>query len=202
MALTFVIGTSGLETRIDTIYNTKKEFFADDEPPANLTWEHVTVADEAAREQWISAKNDWLAAAWTPNQESDEREENARIMAEAEEIMEDLEAAVMPLPTGAAIERFSAKYGALVRVRSLDQFKRRLAVAGPGAHVLLMDAKGYSIEYTVAALEMEEYGYLQRCYHLASWPDKLNAACFILTVEQLAELSARRSANRQKPESN
>ena len=87
--LTFVVGEMGLDTRLSTIYDTEAEFFQDD-PPANHSWTHVTVASEADREAWIAAKNRWLAAAWTPNQTREEREENARIEREAEAEMSRL----------------------------------------------------------------------------------------------------------------
>ena len=91
MTLRFTVGLAGLNTSIDTIYDTTQAFFEDGDVPPNLSWEHVTVVDEAAREEWIAAKNSWLRAAWTPNQTSEDRAENAIAMREAEATMKRLE---------------------------------------------------------------------------------------------------------------
>jgi hypothetical protein len=80
----FVIGFRGLETSIAEFfmenewYNTPSE-----ELPPNTQWEHVSVASEADMNAYIAAQNRYLEAAWTPNQTA-EREENSRIMAEAQ----------------------------------------------------------------------------------------------------------------------
>ncbi len=89
MAITFVIGTSGLNTRIDELYASEGEWHLAD-LPSNVNWEHVTVPAHANVAEWIDAKNLWLEAAWTPNQTHEERIENARIMHESEERMASL----------------------------------------------------------------------------------------------------------------
>ncbi len=87
MAITFVIGTSGLNTRIDEFYASEGEWHLAD-LPSNVNWESVTVPTQANVSEWLDAKNLWLEASWTPNQSHEDRIENARIMREAEARME------------------------------------------------------------------------------------------------------------------
>lgn len=90
MAVTFVIGLSGLNTSIEEVY-TQEEWAMDNDLPPNMQWEHITVATEEDATKWRRAKNRWLSAAWTANQTRDERIENAQIMREAEAEMASLE---------------------------------------------------------------------------------------------------------------
>lgn len=89
MTVKFVLGfASGLNTSIDEVL-TETEFWKQ-ELPANTSWNHVEVASLADKYTYISAQNRYLAAAWTPNQNAEEREENGVIMAEAEAEMKRL----------------------------------------------------------------------------------------------------------------
>ena len=89
--ITFHVGTRGLEERLDqSLVYTDKEFYSEELPP-NVSWETVTVASKRDMGKWLSAKNKWLSAAWTPNQSPDEREENSLIMQEQNDIMVSLE---------------------------------------------------------------------------------------------------------------
>ncbi len=54
--------------------------------------ERVTVKDEEAAMKWRGAYRAYMAAARTPNQTSEDRAENAKIIAEAQATMQQLEA--------------------------------------------------------------------------------------------------------------
>lgn len=91
MAITFHVGTRGLESDLDySLIYSDEEFYNEDLPP-NVSWEHVTVADVEAKEKWLNAKEIWLSAAWTPNQSPDERKENSLIMKQMMDVMSYLE---------------------------------------------------------------------------------------------------------------
>jgi hypothetical protein len=93
MAITFVIGITGLNTRIDEFYPTEQAW-ADADLPPNVSWEHITVANEEVVGEWLAAKNEQLAAWWTPNQNDDEKAENGVIARDAQTVMDRLEAEV------------------------------------------------------------------------------------------------------------
>jgi len=85
----FVIGIQGLETSIETFFWEYEWQIAD--LPANMSWEHVKVRYPGDVQKWIEARNRYLSAAWTPNQDDEERAENAQIMRDAEKMMSALE---------------------------------------------------------------------------------------------------------------
>lgn len=85
----FVIGTTGLNTSIDEVMT--EQAFWNSELPPNRQWQHVTVARESDADSWLKAKNQWLTAAWTPNQSYEEMSENKKIMRQAEAAMASLE---------------------------------------------------------------------------------------------------------------
>lgn len=90
--VTYHVGIQGLEERLDSsLIYIDQEFYSEDNLPANVNWQEVTVASEQDMDKWIEAKNRWLSAAWTPNQSPDEREENSLIMREQMVIMSSLE---------------------------------------------------------------------------------------------------------------
>ena len=83
--INFVIGIRGMETSIAEFF-TEEEWndLSNEDMPANTQWDHVSVASEADMDAYIAAQNRYLEADWTPNQSPEEREENGRIMAEAQ----------------------------------------------------------------------------------------------------------------------
>lgn len=88
----FVVGLVGTQTHIECIY-TEDEWWKDENLPPMATWEHVTVASEDDADKWIEAKNMYLTACWTPNQEYGDRERNGLIMEECKKTMATLEIA-------------------------------------------------------------------------------------------------------------
>lgn len=85
----FVIGMRGLETSVDTVM-TEDQFWANDDLPPNMQWEHVEVESEEDKNKYVAARERYLEAAWTPNQSAEDRKDNAVIMREAEAEMERL----------------------------------------------------------------------------------------------------------------
>jgi hypothetical protein len=78
----FVVGTRGLETSIAE-YMAEEEFWECSDLPPNISWEHIAVRTPEDAQAWIAAKNAYLCAAWTPNQDEEERAANKIIMHEA-----------------------------------------------------------------------------------------------------------------------
>ncbi len=89
----FVVGTRSMETAIAEQF-TLQEWDACDDLPPNMSWEHITTRTEEDAHAWIAAKNRYLCAAWTPNQDEEERAENKIIMNEALAEMVRLEISV------------------------------------------------------------------------------------------------------------
>jgi hypothetical protein len=90
--ITFYFGVHK-QFNLDTPEIMTEQEFIDTDPndfTPNLEWTRVTVANETEKEQWIAAKNAWIAAAWTPNQNNEEREENAIILEDMVKIMKSL----------------------------------------------------------------------------------------------------------------
>lgn len=90
--VTFMVAERGLETSVDEVLS-KSDFDArrpeDFEP--NRNWSEVTVANEEDKKKWVDLRNEYLEAAWTPNQDDETRERNARRMREIEGEMRELE---------------------------------------------------------------------------------------------------------------
>jgi len=90
--VTFMVAERGLETSLEEVLS-KADFEArnpeDFEP--NRSWSTITVANEADKNRWVNLRNEWLEAAWTPNQDEETRERNARRMRELEKEMRELE---------------------------------------------------------------------------------------------------------------
>lgn len=88
----FYYATHGLDAGIyDFMTEQEWNTTPDDQFPANVNWHRVEVANQEDVETYINAQNRYLRAAWTPNQDFDEREENSRIMKEAGQIMSRLD---------------------------------------------------------------------------------------------------------------
>jgi len=88
----FHVAEHGLETSLDEVLS-DEEFnnrdHQDFEP--NRHWETITVANEDDMNRWVQLRNEWLSCAWTPNQDSETRSENADRMREIEKEMRSLE---------------------------------------------------------------------------------------------------------------
>lgn len=90
--VTFHVAEHGLETSLDEVMSDDEWNDADNEDFApNRNWYSVTVKSEADKKRWVDLKNEWLSCAWTPNQDMDERSENADRMREIEKEMRSLE---------------------------------------------------------------------------------------------------------------
>ncbi len=90
--VTFHVAEHGLETSVDEVLSS--EDFSGRDPQdfePNRHWYVVTVANKGDKKRWIQLRNEWLGCAWTPNQSSEERSENADRMREIEKEMRDLE---------------------------------------------------------------------------------------------------------------
>ncbi len=91
-SISFHVAEYGLETSLDEVLS-DDEFNSRDpeEFEPNRNWYSVTVANEADQKRWTELRNQYLDAAWTPNQDEETREENAEIMRKAEQEMRELE---------------------------------------------------------------------------------------------------------------
>ena len=90
--VTFHVAEHGLETSVDEVLS--DEDFQGRDPEdfePNRHWYDVTVANEVDKKKWIDLRNEWLSCSWTPNQDMNERSENADRMREIEKEMRDLE---------------------------------------------------------------------------------------------------------------
>lgn len=74
----------------DFRFGTMDKYWDDDF--TNESVERVTVKDAEAAIKWRGAYRAYMSAAWTPNQTSEDRAENAKIIAEAQATMQQLEA--------------------------------------------------------------------------------------------------------------
>lgn len=63
----------------------------DNEQFVNYQVESVTVKDKDAADKWKAAYSRYIGAKWTPNQDLEERAENAKIIREALDEMKQLE---------------------------------------------------------------------------------------------------------------
>ena len=90
--VTFHVAEHGLETSVDAVLSNDEFYDRDPEDfEPNRNWYDVTVASEEDEKKWIELRNEYLSCAWTPNQGTDERRENADRMREIENEMRELE---------------------------------------------------------------------------------------------------------------
>ena len=91
--ITFYVGESKrLSTHIVDVLS-QQEFFDRDPQDfdPSIEWDPVTVASQEDQKQWVDLRNQWLKAAWTPNQASEERTENSQRMNQLKKQMSALE---------------------------------------------------------------------------------------------------------------
>ena len=90
--VTFYVAERGLQTSIEDTLS--KDDYENKDPESfepNNHWSRITVESEADKDRWIELRNEWLSCAWTPNQERDERTQNAERMREIEGELRELE---------------------------------------------------------------------------------------------------------------
>ncbi|MCK5460164.1 hypothetical protein KAI52_03550 [Candidatus Parcubacteria bacterium] len=90
--VTFYVAEHGLETSVDEVISNDEYIDRDtDDFEPNRNWYSITVENEADKKEWVRMKNEWLSCAWTPNQNNEERTENAERMRELAKQMRELE---------------------------------------------------------------------------------------------------------------